>query len=106
MAEKIKSTPRAKRKAVSKPIMIRTGPGAYASPEAAKDILDKQRRDRATREHNEEGHGDKLKYSGMQKYLTGNPIKKVKHESDAKKKEHIDKKVADSKRSKKYENQK
>jgi hypothetical protein len=121
MAKKIPATGRwadgSKINETTKGIMIRTGGPkkpikkrlySSASPEVANEIMTERRKSRAIEKHAKEGHEDTLEDSALNRFLYGKKgrAKVVKHESDKKKAEHIDKKMQDSKRTKKYENQK
>jgi hypothetical protein len=89
--------------------MVSTGPGLQAaSPERAAEIFRGRTRDNAIRKHRKQGHEPKIERSAMNRFLFGqnSGYKTVKHESDEKREEHLDKLVSDSKRHKPAANQK
>ena len=87
--------------------MIDLGRGVAASPERATEIIDERRRNRATQQEQKE-HPKKLKHSSVRAYMLGknSGLTEDKYEPDKKRKEHIEKRMADSKRKKPAENQK
>ncbi len=89
------------------PPMIDMGHGTFASPDAADEMITKKRRGRATRRHQKE-HPEKIVRSPLRAFLFGKDsgYKKESEDTPEEKEEHIQKKMADSKRHKKYENQK
>ncbi len=89
------------------PSMIDMGHGTMASPDAANEIITERRRGRATRRHQKE-HPETIERSPIRAFMLGKDsgYKKVSEDTPKEKEEHIQKKMADSKRHKKYENQK
>ena len=88
-------------------MLVKTGPGAYASPDKAEEILKKRSKNRAIGKHRDKGHEPKLKISGLRKFMFGGAgAYEEKQESDKKREDHLEELEANSRRKKKYENQK
>lgn len=89
------------------PGLIDLGRGTMASPGAAEDILKKRSKDRATREHQKK-HPEKLERSPIRAFVLGknSGYKRTSEDTPKQKEEHIQDRMHDAKRSKRYENQK